>query len=59
MKALYKKGNLDSIGEKFAGVSGKTVKRINAYVGEEGEPGISLTSPMEPPSTSQLDRILT
>jgi hypothetical protein len=42
MKALYEKGNLDSIGKKFAGVSGKTVKRINAYVGEEGEPGICI-----------------
>jgi len=40
MKALYDKGNMNSIGRRFAGVAGKTVEFIESSLGIEEEPHI-------------------
>jgi hypothetical protein len=40
MKALFKKGNMNSIGRRFAGVAGKTVEYIESCVGIAEEPHI-------------------
>jgi hypothetical protein len=38
MKAL--KGNMDSVGKKFAGVEGKKVKLIHSFLSEDMEPRV-------------------
>ena len=40
MNALFEKGNMDSIGKKFAGVEGKTVEYINSSLGIDDEPHV-------------------
>jgi hypothetical protein len=40
MKALYEKGNMKSVGRRFAGVEGKTVKFIESSLGIDEEPHV-------------------
>jgi hypothetical protein len=40
MKALRKKGNMDSLGKKFAGVAGKSIEYIDSFLDEDDEPHV-------------------
>lgn len=39
-KPLYKSGNMDSVGREFAGVKGKTVESIRAFICEDDQPRV-------------------
>jgi hypothetical protein len=40
MKALREKGNLNTLGKKFAGVAGKSVEYIESFLDEDDEPHV-------------------